>query len=56
MDKKFILRVTRHEGKKGGGIVSVSWKYNNMTYPEMIGYLEIAKDRIKDKEESKRKK
>jgi hypothetical protein len=55
MDKKFILRVTRQQGKKGGGVVSVSWKYDNMTYPEMIGYLEIAKDRIKEKE-AKRKK
>jgi len=56
MDKKFILKVTRRGSKKGGGVVSVSWKYDNMTYPEMIGYLEIAKDRIKEKEESKRKK
>ncbi|MFH1125553.1 MAG: hypothetical protein V1703_00365 [Candidatus Altiarchaeota archaeon] len=52
MKKKLILEVVKDEAKKR---LSIRWKKESMTYAEMIGYLEIAKDKIKEKEETKRR-
>ncbi|MBD3261200.1 MAG: hypothetical protein GF334_05875 [Candidatus Altiarchaeales archaeon] len=52
MTKKFVLMVELKEKEEetGNGVLSVSWDKEGMTYPEMLGYLEMAKDHIKEKE------
>lgn len=46
MKKSFVLEVVKDEKNKG---LSVQWDSSNMTYAEMLGYLEIAKDRLKER-------
>lgn len=46
MKKSFVLEVVKDEKKKG---LSVKWDSSNMTYPEMLGYMDIAKDRLKER-------
>jgi hypothetical protein len=46
MKKSLVLQVVKDEKNKG---LSVNWDSSNMTYPEMLGYLEIAKDRLKER-------
>ncbi|MDD5112044.1 MAG: hypothetical protein PHG85_05830 [Candidatus Altiarchaeota archaeon] len=46
MKKRFVLEVVKDEKKKD---LSVQWDSSNMTYPEMLGYMDIAKDRLKER-------
>jgi len=52
MAKKCVVRIEM-AGEGDSGLLSVGWDKENMSYAEMLGYLEIAKDRIKEKTEKR---
>ncbi|MFH1788520.1 MAG: hypothetical protein ABH834_03990 [Candidatus Altiarchaeota archaeon] len=51
MTEKLVVTVEL-KGEKDKGVLSVDWEKENLTYFEMLGFLEVAKDRIKEKTES----
>ncbi len=53
MTKKFVLTVELTEAQDGEdhGMLSVSWDKEGMSYAEMLGFIELAKDHIKAKDQ-----
>jgi len=47
MTKKFKLTIEMSDDN----VLSVDWDQQNMSYTEMLGFLEVAKDHIKDSQD-----